>query len=67
MHNTTTAMPEIQEKICEELDKGRFCLVYSVDLSTAFDLFRRDTFYHSLKTIIDPDTYYALDHGFPNR
>jgi len=43
------------EKICEELDKRVCCLVYSVDLSAAFNLLLSDTFYDNLKDRINPD------------
>jgi len=39
-HNTTTAMLTLQNIICEAMEKNKCCLVYSVDLSTAFDLLR---------------------------
>jgi len=54
-HSTSTAMLEIQHDICSELDRGKPCLVYSVDLSAAFDLLRRETFYDTLKTTLDGD------------
>ena len=37
-HSTVTAMLEIQSEIAENLDKGKSTLMYSTDLSAAFDL-----------------------------
>jgi len=39
-HSTTTAGLTLQSLIANELDKGKECMVYSVDLSAAFDLLR---------------------------
>lgn len=39
-HSTTTAMLEIQSAIAGQLDKGNMVLVYSTDLSAAFDMLR---------------------------
>ncbi len=39
-HNTTTAMLEIQSIISERMNVGEMVLVYSTDLSVAFDLLR---------------------------
>lgn len=54
-HSTSTAMLELQQDICGELDGGRACLMYSVDLSAAFDLLRKNTYYHTLKDDLDAD------------
>ena len=43
-HSTTTALLEIQSYISKSLDAGLSVIVYSVDLSAAFDLLRADTF-----------------------
>jgi len=54
-HGTATAMLEVQESICTELDLGKKCLLYSVDLSAAFIYLRKNVFYKTLKGIIDDD------------
>jgi hypothetical protein len=43
-HSTTTALLQIQDIIARHLDVGKKCLIYSVDLSAAFDVFRPDVF-----------------------
>jgi hypothetical protein len=43
-HSTTTAALELQSIIAKIIDGGNYALVYSVDLSSAFDLLRRDVF-----------------------
>lgn len=43
-HSTTTALLRLQDLIARHLDGGKLCLVYSVDLSAAFDLLRPDKF-----------------------
>jgi len=54
-HSTSTAMLEIQSDICSELKSEGMCLLYSVDLSAAFDLLRKRTFYNNLRGVIDDD------------
>jgi len=54
-HSTSTAMLEIQAAIIRELDASRDCLLFSVDLSAAFDLLRPKTFWNALKNEIDSD------------
>jgi len=39
---------EIQSAIADTLDHGLHCLIYSMDLSAAFDLIRPDIFYAKL-------------------
>ncbi len=43
-HSTTTAAIEIQNKLAEYLDSNKMCMIYSVDLSAAFDLIRPGIF-----------------------
>jgi hypothetical protein len=43
-HSTVTALLEIQSFIAKSLDEGRSVVVYSVDLSAAFNLLRSDVF-----------------------
>ena len=39
-HSTTTAMIELQSEISKHLDAGNKVLVYSTDLTAAFDMLR---------------------------
>ena len=43
-HSTTTALLQLQNSIAKHLNSGEQCLVYSVDLSAAFDVLRPDIF-----------------------
>ncbi len=53
-HSTVTAAVELQDAICEALDKKKLCLVYSVDLSAAFDLIRPGLFYEKASKVMPP-------------
>jgi len=55
LHSTNTAMLEIQHVIAEQLDQRNIALLYSIDLSAAFDLLNRNVFYQSLQHELDPD------------
>jgi len=55
-HSTTTAAIELQDTIARELDQNRICLVYSTDLSAAFDLIRPGIFLSNALEVIP-------DHG----
>jgi len=48
-HSTTTAMLTIQNIISEKLNDKEMVLVYSLDLSAAFDMLRVDKFYDMFK------------------
>lgn len=48
-HSTTTAMLDVQNNLGTSMDASKFTLVYSVDMSAAFDLLRADTFHDILK------------------
>jgi len=48
-HSTTTAMLALQEIIATKLDDKMNVVVYSLDLSAAFDMLRVDTFVEILK------------------
>jgi len=48
-HSTTTAMLSLQEVIASRLDEKMNVVVYSLDLSAAFDMLRVDIFYELLK------------------
>jgi len=43
-HSTTTAMLTLQDFISENVDQGKSVMVYSLDLSAAFDMLRADIF-----------------------
>lgn len=51
-HSTTTAILDLQRILAQELDSKRECMVYSVDLSAAFDLLRKDTLNEIIKDTI---------------
>jgi len=46
---------EVQNTIAGHLEDENGCLMYSVDLSAAFDLLRKNTFREQLKDVMDPD------------
>jgi len=52
--STTTAMITIQSKISELLEAKKNVLVYSLDLSAAFDMLRVDIFLDMFKGTMDP-------------
>jgi len=45
LHSTTTCVMELKDNIAELLDKKKTVLVYSLDLSAAFDLLRPDVLF----------------------
>jgi len=51
-HSTTTACLEIQSTLASLLDKGSPCVMYSADLSAAFDVIRPDIFHQKAKSLI---------------
>jgi len=48
-HSTSTAILDIQKALSERLDIGHDCIIYSVDLSAAFDMLRKNTLVAELK------------------
>jgi len=42
-HSTTTCLMEIKDNLVEFLDNNQSCIMYSLDLSAAFDMLRKDT------------------------
>ncbi len=54
-HSTVTAALHLQTALAEELDKNRMCIVYSMDLSAAFDLIRPGMFVKKALEVI-PDS-----------
>jgi len=55
-HSTTTAALEIQSVVASLLDQRRICLMYSADLSAAFDLIRPGIFHQKAKILTDNAT-----------
>lgn len=66
-HSTVSAMLEVQNEIANYMDDGQGCIVYSVDLSAAFDLLRRDTFAAQLRNVIDRDLLDIIMDFLSNR
>jgi len=66
-HSTTTAMLEIQGHLAEATDKGLFTLIYSVNMSAAFDLLRPDVFHKIMKDSLDPGILWTLMDFLKNR
>jgi len=54
-HSTTTCAMELRDSISKFLDNKEKVLVYSLDLSAAFDMLRLDTFHAMLKDDIPED------------
>jgi len=48
-HSTTSCLMELKDYAASCMDKNRHCIVYSLDLSAAFDMLRPDTFYEIYK------------------
>ena len=51
-HSTTSAAIELQSHIASILDKNKLCLVYSMDLSAAFDLIRPGIFVKKALSVV---------------
>jgi len=54
-HSTVTAMHEIQSGLTDALDKNQLVLLYSTDLSAAFDVLNKNIFYQTLRGDIADD------------
>jgi hypothetical protein len=52
-HSTVSAALELQDEIAKNLDKNRSCLIYSMDLSAAFDLIRPGIFAKKASQVIE--------------
>ncbi len=63
-HSTTTAAIELQDYIADNLDKGKKCLVYSTDLSAAFDLIRPGLFVEKARRVIPDEGIIGLMYEF---
>jgi hypothetical protein len=59
-HSTETALLTIQGMIADVLDSGRQGIIYSVDLSAAFDLLRPDKFAELFKNKLSEGLIYAV-------
>lgn len=59
-HSTSTALLDIQKGIAEELENNRMCILYSIDLSAAFDLLRKETFLDTISGLIDDDLLHII-------
>jgi len=51
-HSTTSCLMELKDYAAGCLDRGEHCIVYSLDLSAAFDMLRPDTFYENYHGLI---------------
>jgi len=65
--STTTAMLTIQSKICELLDANKKVLIYSLDLSAAFDMLRVDVFYNMFSESMEPWLLATIKDFLTNR
>jgi hypothetical protein len=66
-HSTSTAILDLQRIISENLDNKKECMVYSVDLSAAFDLLRKNTLDEVLKDILSPGIRRVIHDFLSNR
>ncbi len=63
-HSTTTAAIELQNYLANSLDSKKWCLVYSMDLSAAFDLVRPGIFVKKAMRVIEDVGLVKLMHEF---
>ena len=63
-HSTTTAAIELQNTLAGALDLNKHCLVYSMDLSAAFDLIRPGIFVEKACSVIKDTGIVWLIHDF---
>jgi hypothetical protein len=67
-HSTSTAAIEVQDAIASALDENLPCLVYSVDLSAAFDLVRPGIFVKkALEVIKEPGLVWLIKEFITKR
>jgi hypothetical protein len=66
-HSTTTALLQLQDVISKHLEGGRLCLVYSVDLSAAFDVFRPDLFVQMFDKVLSHGLAFSISDFLWNR
>jgi len=66
-HSTETALLEIQSSIGRVLDANLNGLIYSVDLSAAFDLLRPDKFYQLFQNKMSSGLLFCIMDFLQNR
>jgi len=66
-HSTETALSTLQSNMAEAIEKKIPTLLYTIDLSAAFDLLRPDTFTNSLKHKISEVLLFAINDFLLNR
>jgi len=53
-HSTSTCLMVLKDLLATKLDEKKQCILYSLDLSAAFDMLRPDTFFLKFKNVL-PD------------
>ena len=66
-HSTETALLTLQNEISKRLDKNANCLVYSIDLSAAFDMLNPEMFHKIFERKITPGLLNVLTDFLQNR
>ncbi len=66
-HGTSSAVVDLQRIIAGKLDQRNECVVYSVDLSAAFDMLRRKTLMDSLKGCYKDGILHVINDFLGNR
>jgi len=66
-HSTTTAGLDVQSAVASALQDGKKCLVYSMDLTAAFDLIRPDIFCEKMSGKINNVLLQCLSDFLKNR
>jgi len=66
-HSTETALLTIQSILAENLDAGKQGIMYSIDLSAAFDLLRPDKFHDLFKDQLSEGLLFSLMDFLTNR
>jgi len=65
--STTTCLLQLKDAVCDKLDLRENVMIYSLDLSAAFDMLRPDTFKELLHEKIPRDLLGILDEFLTNR
>lgn len=66
-HSTDSALLVLQSKMAKILEKGKPGIIYSVDLSAAFDLLRPDKFYYLFKDRLSEGLLFCIMDFLTNR
>jgi len=66
-YSTTTCLLQLKDAVCDRLDSKENVMIYSLDLSAAFDMLRPDTFKELLNNKISRDLLGVLDAFLTNR